>query len=294
MNKVISGKKSKIGSKVGLVLIAPYLVLSIVFWCIPFVWSFILALQKWNMLSPAKFVGLNNFIKIFSDKLFYISLRNTFQFIGVFIPLGVALSLLIAWMIYKAQRASSFFLISFLLPYVTSGVAYAVIFSRLFAHDGVVNVFLRGINLNIPFFTDPRIAMSSIAVLVVWKIMGYYALIFYAGLQAIPQSIYDAALIDGASGTQTFFKVTVPMLNASFVTILIFAIGLSVNIFTEPFLITEGGPFFATHTFVFWTYKTTFELFKAGQGSALAIVTAAISFGLVFVVRKFVEREVQL
>jgi len=294
MNKVISGKKSRIGSTAGLLLIAPYLVLTIVFWCIPFVWSFILALQKWNMMSPAKFVGLNNFIKIFSDKLFYISLRNTFQFIGVFIPLGVAISLIIAWMIYKAQRASSFFLISFLLPYVTAGVAYAVIFSRLFAHDGVVNVFLRGINLNIPFFTDPRIAMSSIAVLVVWKIMGYYALIFYAGLQAIPQSIYEAALIDGANGRQTFFKITVPMLNASFVTILIFAIGLSVNIFTEPFLITEGGPFFATHTFVFWTYKTTFELFKAGQGSALAIVTAAISFGLVFVVRKFVEREVQL
>ena len=293
MNNVISGKKLKIGTA-GLALITPYLILTIVFWCIPFVWSFILALQKWNMMSPAKFVGLNNFIKIFSDKLFLISLRNTFQFIGVFIPLAVAMSLWIAWMIYKIQKASSFFLISFLLPYVTAGVAYAVIFSRLFAYDGVINVFLRGINLNIPFFTDPRIAMSSIAVLVVWKVMGYYALIFYAGLQAIPQSIYEAALIDGATETQTFFKITIPMLNACFVTILIFAVGLSVNIFTEPFLITEGGPFLSTHTFVFWTYKTTFELLRAGQGSALAIVTALISFGLVFVVRRFVEKEVQL
>ncbi|MBW8002961.1 MAG: sugar ABC transporter permease [Planctomycetes bacterium] len=293
MDKAKSGKKLK-GGKVGLALITPYLILTIVFWCIPFAWSFILAMQKWNMMSPAKYVGLKNFIKIFSDKLFFISLRNTFQFIGVFIPLCVAISLLIAWTIYKVKKAPSFFLISFLLPYVTAGVAYAVIFSRLFAHDGVVNVFLRAINLNIPFFTDPRIAMSSIALLVVWKIMGYYALIFYAGLQAIPQSIYDAALIDGATGTQTFFRVTIPMLNASFVTILIFAIALSVNIFTEPFLITDGGPFFSTHTFVFWTYKTTFELLRAGQGSALAIITASISFGLVFIVRKFVEKEVQL
>ena len=158
MNEAKSYRKLK-GNKVGLALISPYLFLTIIFWCIPFVWSFVLALQKWNMMSPAEFVGLKNFIKIFSDKLFYISLRNTFQFIGVFIPLGMAISLLIAWMIYKAKKASSFFLISFLLPYVTAGVAYAVIFSRLFAHDGVVNVFLRGINLNIPFFTDPSIVL---------------------------------------------------------------------------------------------------------------------------------------
>ncbi len=290
--KKSAGKFKK--SMVGLTLISPYLVLSIIFWCIPFVWSFVLSLQKWNMMSPPKFVGLKNFISLFTDKLFFISLRNTFQFIAVFIPVSVTVALLIAWMIFKVKKAPSFFLISFLLPYVTAGVAYAVIFNRLFAHDGVVNVFLRGININIPFFTDPRIAMSSIALLVVWKIMGYYALIFYAGLQAIPQSIYDAALIDGASGRQTFFRITVPMLNASFVTILIFAIGLSVNIFTEPFLITEGGPFFSTHTFVFWTYKTAFELFRTGKGSAIALVTAAISFGLVFIVRKFVEREVQV
>ncbi len=293
MKKLRSGRK-QIRGIVGLALVAPYLILTIIFWCIPFVWSFILALQKWNMMSPAKFIGFKNFINIFSDKLFYISLRNTFQFIIIFIPLGLAVSLLISWMIHKVRMASSFLLISFLLPYVTAGVAYAVIFSRLFAHDGVVNVFLRSINISIPFFTDPDIAMGSIALLVVWKIMGYYALIFYAGLQAIPQSIYDAALIDGANESQTFFRVTIPMLNSSFVTILIFAIGLSVNIFTEPFLITDGGPFLSTHTFVFWTYKTTFELFHAGQGSALAIVTALISFTLVFIVRKFVEKEVQL
>ena len=296
MENVKLGKKPKKRkkSKIGLILISPYLILTIVFWCIPFVWSFILALQKWNMMSPAKFVWLKNFTKIFSDELFFITLRNTFQFISVFIPLSIAISLLIAWMIDKAKRGSAFFLISFLLPYVTAGVAYVVIFSRLFAYDGVVNVALRTIHVNIPFFTDPRIAMSSIALLVVWKIMGYYALIFYAGLQSIPQSLYDAALIDGATEKQTFFKITIPMLNASFVTILIFAIGLSVNIFTEPYLITDGGPFLATHTFVFWTYKTTFELFRAGQGSALAIITSAISFGLVFVVRRFVEKEVSL
>ncbi len=289
------GKRSKRKrNKIGLVLLTPYLVLTMVFWCIPFVWSFILSLQKWNMMSSAKFIGLENFKKIFSDKLFYITIRNTFQFIGVFIPLCVAIALLVAWMIYKLQRASSFFLISFLLPYVTAGVAYAVIFNRLFAYDGVVNVALRTIHMHIPFFTDPKIAMSSIALLAVWKIMGYYTLIFYAGLQAIPQSIYDAALIDGATDKQTFFKITIPMLNASLVTILIFAIGLSVNIFTEPYLITGGGPFFSTHTFVFWTYKTTFELFQAGKGSALAIITSVISFGLVFIVRKFVEREVSV
>ncbi len=289
----VLGRRYKKGF-IGLALFSPYLILAIIFWCIPFVWSFVLSVQKWNMMSPPSFVGARNFISIFSDKLFYISLRNTFQFIAVFIPLSITVSIAISWMIYKIRVGASFFLISFLLPYVTAGVAYAVIFNRLFAHDGVVNVILRSFDISIPFFTDPRIAMSSIAILVVWKIMGYYALIFYAGLQAIPNSIYDAALIDGASGTQTFFKITIPMLNSSFVTILIFAVGLSVNIFTEPFLITEGGPFLSTHTFVFWTYKTAFELFKTGKASAIAIVTSVISFGLVLIVRKIVEKEVRV
>ena len=293
MNNINIVKELK-KSSAGWLLLSPYLIFTIMFWCIPFIWSIILTLQKWNMMSPPQFVGLKNFIDIFSEQRFWIILRNTAKFIIVFIPLCVIISLLISWMIYKSGIIPSFFLIAFLLPYVTSGVAYSVIFNRLFAYDGVVNVFLRQFGLNIPFFTDDRIAMISIALLVVWKIMGYYTLIFYAGLQAIPKSIYDAAKIDGATETKTFFRITIPLLNSSFVVILVFAIGLSINIFTEPFLITEGGPFLSTNTLVFWIYKTTFEVFKAGKGGAIAIITAAISFGLVFVVRKFVEKEVEL
>ena len=122
----VLGRRYKKGF-IGLALFSPYLILAIIFWCIPFVWSFVLSVQKWNMMSPPSFVGARNFISIFSDKLFYISLRNTFQFIAVFIPLSITVSIAISWMIYKIRVGASFFLISFLLPYVTAGVAYAVI-----------------------------------------------------------------------------------------------------------------------------------------------------------------------
>ncbi len=289
----VSLKEKVRKSTTGWLLILPYIFFTILFWLIPGIWSLILTFEKWNMMSSPKFVGLSNFVSIFKDELFLITLRNTFQFIIVYIPLSVAFSLFVAWMIYKARFSSTFFLISFLLPYVTSGVAYSVIFNRLFAYDGVVNVFLRKFGLNIPFFTDPSIAMTSIALLVVWKIMGYYSLIIYAGLQAIPPSIFEAAKIDGANEGKTFFKITLPLLNPAFTTILVFAAIISVNIFTEPYLITEGGPFNATRTFVFWTYKTAFELLQAGKGSALAFVTAAISFLLVLIIRKYVEKEIE-
>ncbi|MCD6120879.1 MAG: sugar ABC transporter permease [Spirochaetales bacterium] len=287
-----TGVKKLKKKSTGWVLVSPYLFFALLFWCIPGVWSFILTFEKWNMMSPPKFVGFDNFINIFSDKLFLITLRNTFQFIVVYIPVGVALSLFVAWLIYKSKLMPTFFLIVFLLPYVTSGVAYSVIFNRLFAYDGVINIFLRKFGLEIPFFTDPHIAMTSIALLVVWKIMGYYSLIVYAGLQAIPNSIFEAARIDGANERKTFFRITLPLLNPAFTTILVFAAILSVNIFTEPYLITEGGPFNSTRTFVFWTYKTAFELLKAGQGSALALITALISFILVMIIRKFIEKEI--
>jgi len=287
-----TGVKKLKKESTGWLLVSPYLFFALLFWCIPGVWSFILTFEKWNMMSPPKFVGFNNFINIFSDKLFLITLRNTFQFIVVYIPVGVALSLFVAWLIYKSKLMPTFFLIVFLLPYVTSGVAYSVIFNRLFAYDGVINIFLRKFGLEIPFFTDPHIAMTSIALLVVWKIMGYYSLIVYAGLQAIPNSIFEAARIDGANERKTFFRITLPLLNPAFTTILVFAAILSVNIFTEPYLITEGGPFDSTRTFVFWTYKTAFELLKAGQGSALALITALISFVMVLIIRKFIEKEI--
>lgn len=276
----------------GWLLILPYMVLTLLFWCIPGIWSLILSVEKWNMMSPAKYIGLSNFVSIFTDRLFLITLRNTLQFIIVYVPVSLTLSLAIAWMIYKLKLIPTFFLIAFLLPYVTSGVAYSVIFNRLFAYDGVINVFLRRFGLDIPFFTDPNIAMSSIALLVVWKIIGYYSLIIFAGLQAIPTSIYEAAKIDGANERKTFFQITLPLLNPAFTTIFVFAVIISINIFTEPYLITEGGPFDSTRTFVFWTYKTAFELLKAGRGSALALITALISFILVLIIRKYVEKEI--
>ena len=136
--------------------------------------------------------------------------------------------------------------------------------------------------------------MASIAMVVVWKFTGYYALIFLAGLQAIPQDIYEAAEIDGAGRWTKLWRITIPLLNPALVTVVVFATMLSFNIFAEPFIITAGGPEHSTETFALNIFTKLFESLDAGYASALAILSTLITFMFIFIVRKLVEREVGL
>lgn len=164
----------------------------------------------------------------------------------------------------------------------------------MFSGDGLINIWLARIGIRIHWFTDHRIAMASIAMMVSWKLVGYYALIFLAGFQAIPDTFYEAARIDGASVWTQFWRITLPSLNASLTIILILAMGISFRIFAEPYLVTGGGPLDSTRTFLLEIYYQTFEILHAGYGSALALIATFVAFGFVMGTRRLVEREVYL
>lgn len=284
------GKQS---DRTGYWLVTPYLLFTAVLWVYPFLWGLVISTKKWNIISPHKeFVGLENFVSLFQDPLFWISIKNTFYFMVVFIPLAIISSFMVAWLLNRIKFLQAFFATGYLMSYVSAGVAYSVVFRLLFSGDGLINTWLAKIGVTIPWFSDPRIAMASIALIVVWKYLGYYALIFLAGLQAIPRSLYESAEIDGAGKWTQLRRITIPLVNSSFTIILVFAAMLSFNVFTEVYLITGGGPLDSTQTPVMQIYYHTFEALHAGYGSSFAITIAALSFAFVLVVKKSVEREV--
>lgn len=280
---------------IGWLFVFPYIGYNAIFWIFPFVWGFVLALSRWNYLTPRRFVGLKNFFRLFYDPVFLDCTRNTFNFMLYFIPSVLACSLFLAILLNRVKYFKGFFSLGFLLAYVSSGVAYSLTFSMIFADYGPINNFLfHHFNFTIPWFSSPQLAMLSIVIVVVWKMIGYYGMILLAGLQSIPESVYEAAELDGANSWTKFWKITIPLLNPAITTIMVLAIILSFGIFTEPFMITEGGPMRRTYSFMLMVYINAFSKLQAGYASALALVIAALSFSCVWVVRKLIEREVSL
>jgi multiple sugar transport system permease protein len=220
---------------------------------------------------------------------------NTFNFMLYFIPMVLGLSLLFALGLKRVKLFRTFFILAFLVANVSSGVAYSIIFQKLFAINGPLNGLTRAIfGITIPWFSSPQLATLSIAIMVTWKFIGYYGLILFSGLQAIPESLYEAAELDGAGKMTKFFRITLPLINPSIVMVLVLSLTLTFGIFTEPFLITGGGPMRTTYTFQMLIYTTAFQKINPGYASTLAIVVALLSYGCVLLTRKLVEREVEI
>jgi len=289
-------KRSKFGRKeriFGYSVIIPYVAYTAIFWGYPFVWMLILAFTKWNFFSKPRFVWFDNFLKMFTDKVFLQIILNTLNFLAYLIPMILISSLLFALALKKVKFGRTFIMLSFLVANVSSGVAYSLLFSNLFAVNGPVNrVFDALFGVTIPWFSNPQLAIFSICLIITWKFMGYYGLILYAGLQQIPQSLYEAAELDGANKKVLFWKITLPLINPSLVTVTVLAIMLTFGIFTEPYLITGGGPMQRTTTFMIYMYATAFKRIDPSYATTVAVVTALLSYGLVTLIRKTFEREV--
>lgn len=277
---------------VGYIFSSPFFIFTIIMWLYPFVWGFIISFKKWNLISPSQpWVGLGNYLEVLKDPMLWIMVRNSIYFMVVFCTLTIITSLSLALLVKQIPRFKGFYITGFLLAYVSSGVAYSMVFNLLFAGDGLVNNFLDVFGVKIGWFTNPNIAMASIALIVCWKFTGYYGLFFLAGLNNIPQSVFEAATIDGANAWQRFTKIIIPLLNPTFVMIIVFATITSFNLFTEPYMITGGGPMNATRTMMLEIYHRVFSLLQAGYGSTLAIVSAIITFIFIWVLRKLIERD---
>lgn len=279
----------------GLGISSIYLVYTAIFWGYPFVWLFILLFSRWRFVGTPQFAGLYNIQRVLTDPLFWKTVGNVFRFMLYYIPLVLLGSLLFAIALNKLKVGKTFVALSFLVANVSSGVAYSIMFSNLFSVNGPINRTLYNLfGITIPWFTSPQLAMFSISLIVIWKFIGYYGLILYAGLTAIPKSLYEAAELDGAGNLTKFFRITLPLLNPSIIMVMVLAITLAFGIFTEPYMITGGGPMRSTLTPMMHMITTAFQRMDPTYAATMAVFVAIISFGLILLVRKTIEREVDL
>lgn len=268
---------------------------SVLFWFYPFVWLAILSVTQWQFIGTPRFNGLYNFIGVMQDELFWKSMLNVLRFLFYYIPIVLVASLLFAAGLKRIKYGKGFIALSFLLANVSSGVAYSIVFSKLFSEYGPINEFLREwLGFAIPWFTNPDCAMLSIALIVTWKFVGYYGLILYSGMMAIPKDIYSAAILDKTGCFKQLYAITLPMMNAQIIMVLVLAITVAFGIFTEPYLITGGGPLNSTTTPMVVMYEAAFQNMKPSWAATMSIIVAACSFALIWILRRMFEKNIEI
>lgn len=254
--------------------ILPSLIFLAVFVVYPILSAFYLSLHRYNLIQAPVWDGLNRYALLIEDARFFKAVGNTFMFAVMTVPVGTAISLLLAVLINQPLRAIYFFRTAYYLPVVTSFVAVSFIWLWIYEPQfGVLNQVLE--TLGLPTFAwlrDPSTALLSIAILSVWKNAGYNMIIFLAGLQGIPTYLYEAAEIDGANGFQQFWHITVPMLSpTTFFVFVVYFIG-ALQMFAQAWILTQGGPLDSTLTVVYLIYQNGFEFLKMGSASAMSVI----------------------
>jgi multiple sugar transport system permease protein len=281
---------------VGYLFTLPYVLFFAVFTAYPLGFAFYLTVHDWNIVRDVRpFVGTRNFERLLGDELFWKALANTAVFLAVHIPLQIAIALLLSVILNQQLRARAFFRVAFFLPFVTSGAIISLVWLRLYADDGMLNMYLGLFGLGpVGWLSDPQVAMASIAVMATWKNVGYYLMIFLAALQAIPDQLYEEAYLNGATAWQRFAHITFPMLNPAFILVVILSTIGGFSLFVEPFVMTGGGPLDATLSLVLYLYQQAFQFLRMGYAAAIGVVLALMIFLVTVIQRKYLEREVGL
>jgi sn-glycerol 3-phosphate transport system permease protein len=255
--------------------IAPNFILFIVFIFWPLVYSFYLGFFKWNMISPTKeFVGIDNYIKMFNDPIWWQSARNTLYLAGgtVFVKLALALGL--ALLLNQRLAGRSLYRAIIFSPTFTTSVAVAMVWSWIFdPFYGLLRVPLNLVGLASPrWLSDVLWTMPAIIIVAIWNGLGYDMVIFLAGLQGIPIDLYEAARVDGASGWQLFRHITFPLLSPTTFFLVITSIIGAFKTFDIVAVMTGGGPMNSSNVYIYYLYQNAFQWFKVGYASAQAVI----------------------
>jgi len=267
--------------------LAPALVLIGIFFFLPVAASFFLSVTDFDIyavgdLSNARFVGVRNYAELFRNPLFWTAVRNTFYFALVGGPLTVAVALAAALLVNaKVVRFKSLFRTIYFVPFVTTLVAVAIVWRYLYNPQyGLLNYALGLIGIDpVNWLGDPKWAMPAIILLAVWKNFGYHMLIFIAGLQAIPDELYEAAELDGAGALRRFWHVSLPMLAPTFFFVGVVTMIGYFQLFAEPYVMTLGGPLRSTTSLVLLMYEEGFRWWRMGVAAAIAFVLFVLILG---------------
>jgi ABC-type sugar transport system permease subunit len=275
-------------------LVSPYIIYVAVFVLFPVIFSFILTFHKWNIISPMKLIGADNYARLFQDRLFWVSVVNTLKFLLLHIPLQLAVALFLAVLLNQKIRGAAFFRASFFMPVIVSGVVVTILWQQLLGYDyGIINRLLTTVGLaKMGWLADPDIAIYSIALMATWKNVGLYVILFLVGLQTVPTQYYEAAKLEGANRWQIFYHITLPMINPTiFMVVILSTIG-GFSLFIEPYIMTGGGPLNQTLSAVLYIYKQAFQYYNMGYSATLGFFYALMIMLVVVIQKRVIEKEV--
>lgn len=271
----------------GYLMCLPALVLFTMFVIYPFFTGFITSLHRWDGMGAMKWIGFQNYRYVFNDDVFWIALKNTILYAILSPLLKNIIGLVLALLFVQQVRGAYLFRVCTYIPYTFSYVVVGVLWGWIYNPTfGLLNAFLRGIGADFliqGWLSNPNIALFSVIIVDVWKCMGFHAVLFMAGLNAIPKELLEAADIDGASSGMKFLKVTIPMLNSTIVTGFLLAMtGAFVNNYDVVNVMTQGGPFYSTEVVIHHVMTTAFRFIKFGKANAmstlLVVFVACVGF----------------
>jgi len=286
------------GRRVAWWFVGPALAVIGVFFVLPVAAALALSVTDFDIyaladLSNLRFVGWRNYTRLLETPLFWQAFGNTAYFVVAGVPLSLAVSLGAALLLHsRLARWKGFYRTALFAPVVTTLVAVAVIWRYLFnARYGFLNYALGFAGIDpIDWLGDPHWAMPAIIVFAVWKSFGYNMVILLAGLQSIPEDLYDAARIDGASYFERFVHVTLPMLSPLFTLVTIITVAGYFQLFAEPYVMTQGGPLQSTVSVLYFMYEEGFKWWSLGSASAVAFLLFAFILGITFVPMRMARR----
>ncbi len=265
------------------IFILPAFLGTLIFIIFPILISFGLSFAEWNLINKPQLAGFDNYIKLFSDPVFYQVLWNTFYYALITTFFSIILPLMLAVALNSKLKGSGFFKTAYFIPFVTPMIVIGIVWAWIFDPNyGILN-WLLGVGDNIKWLYDKNFAMPALIIVSVWKNIGYNMVIFLAGLQAIPESLNEASEIDGANGIKRFFLVTLPLLSPTIFFVSIITTISSFQVFDLIYLMTQGGPENSTTVMVYWLFKEAFEYFNIGKASAIAYILFAIVLGLTYI-----------
>jgi multiple sugar transport system permease protein len=280
--------------------ILPTYIIIFTFIIIPIFFAFYLSFNKWNLLGSMKFTGLSNYKKLFSSEEFWKAVVNTFYYSFITVPVGIIISLFLAVLLNSKIKGIQVYRTIYFMPVMTSVVASAFIWQWIFqSHNGILNyligligikplswlneprglftVIFESINMRLPkWLGGPSVTLVAISIMTIWKNTGYYMIIFLAGLQNIPKTLYEAAEIDGASKVKAFFSITLPILSPTTYFVLIMSVIVSFQVFEQVAVTTQGGPLNSSLVLVYFIYQKAFKFLEVGYASSAAFILFAI------------------
>ena len=261
--------------------LSPWLATLAAFYLFPVVYSLVLSLLNFNPLNPSAttWAGLANYAKAFRDPVLGKAAVNTLYFVAGTVPVTTVLALVLAILLNRSLPGQTFFRAGFFVPTLVSMVVLSLVFKQLYAQDGILNQALSLLGIQgKAWLLDERTALPGIMVMDVWSAIGYYMLLFLAGLQAIPRELYEAASIDGSSKLSQVFQITLPHLRPVALVVIVVNTIRSFQVFIEVFVMTRGGPLNSTLTVVYDLYERAFYRFEMGYASAIAYLLFAVIF----------------